>query len=538
MPGDVTGSLVYDAARPSSRSAQGPVFTNLLLADEINRTPAEDPGRRCSRRWRSARCRSTARPRRCPTRSSSPRRRTRSSTRAPTRCPRRSSTASCSSSTLPLPSREDEVAVLRRHAAGFDPRDLAAAGRAAGRRAATTSRPARRGRAPVAVAPEVLGVRRRPRAGPPAQLAVAVARRLARAARPRCCRRPGVGLAVRPRLRDARRRQGAGPADAAPPRRAAARGRARGRRPPTACSTACSAPSRSPAEPTADVDRGADRDGRRCSRCSACCRSVVLPVAAGRCWSCVAAARRRGRRRPRAGRRRVAARCGSPRSGDTACGSARRPRSTLLVANAGPRAAARACCATPGCRRPARAGQRHRLDVPRRRAAPVLTTVLAPTRRGDRLADRVTVRVGRTAGARAPARRSHGRAVARCACCRRSPSRKHLPARLAAAARARRARRRSGSAGRAPSSTRCATTSRATTSARSTGGPPRAASATSSCAPGGPSATAGCVLVLDTGAHLRRPGRRRAAAGRRDGRRPAARRPRLAGRRPRRPARL
>ena len=43
MPGDITGSLVYD------RSAEftfrpGPVFTNLLLADEINRTPPEDAG--------------------------------------------------------------------------------------------------------------------------------------------------------------------------------------------------------------------------------------------------------------------------------------------------------------------------------------------------------------------------------------------------------------------------------------------------------------------------------------------------------------
>src|SRR5204863_6846964 len=38
----------------------------------------------------------------------------------------------------------------------------------------------------------------------------------------------GVGLADRPRLRHARRRQGPGPADAAPPGAAAARGRARG----------------------------------------------------------------------------------------------------------------------------------------------------------------------------------------------------------------------------------------------------------------------------------------------------------------------
>src|SRR5690606_29711249 len=39
MPGDVTGSLVYDARTAEFSFRQGPVFTNLLLADEINRTP-------------------------------------------------------------------------------------------------------------------------------------------------------------------------------------------------------------------------------------------------------------------------------------------------------------------------------------------------------------------------------------------------------------------------------------------------------------------------------------------------------------------
>jgi MoxR-like ATPase len=39
MPGDVTGSLVYDARTASFDFRPGPVFTNLLLADEINRTP-------------------------------------------------------------------------------------------------------------------------------------------------------------------------------------------------------------------------------------------------------------------------------------------------------------------------------------------------------------------------------------------------------------------------------------------------------------------------------------------------------------------
>lgn len=39
MPGDVTGSLIYDSSTSEFRFRQGPVFTNLLLADEINRTP-------------------------------------------------------------------------------------------------------------------------------------------------------------------------------------------------------------------------------------------------------------------------------------------------------------------------------------------------------------------------------------------------------------------------------------------------------------------------------------------------------------------
>lgn len=39
MPGDVTGSLVYDARTAEFVFRPGPVFTNLLLADEINRTP-------------------------------------------------------------------------------------------------------------------------------------------------------------------------------------------------------------------------------------------------------------------------------------------------------------------------------------------------------------------------------------------------------------------------------------------------------------------------------------------------------------------
>lgn len=39
MPADITGSMVWDAQSSSFEFRPGPVFTNLLLADEINRTP-------------------------------------------------------------------------------------------------------------------------------------------------------------------------------------------------------------------------------------------------------------------------------------------------------------------------------------------------------------------------------------------------------------------------------------------------------------------------------------------------------------------
>ena len=39
MPSDVTGQVIYEQERGAFRFRRGPVFTNLLLADEINRTP-------------------------------------------------------------------------------------------------------------------------------------------------------------------------------------------------------------------------------------------------------------------------------------------------------------------------------------------------------------------------------------------------------------------------------------------------------------------------------------------------------------------
>lgn len=41
MPADIVGTAVYDLQSRAFRVRQGPVFTNILLADEINRAPAK-----------------------------------------------------------------------------------------------------------------------------------------------------------------------------------------------------------------------------------------------------------------------------------------------------------------------------------------------------------------------------------------------------------------------------------------------------------------------------------------------------------------
>ena len=77
MPSDVTGSLVYDARTAEFSFRPGPVFTNLLLADEINRTPPKTQAVAARGDGGAAGLRRRRRRVRCPTRSSSRRRRTR-----------------------------------------------------------------------------------------------------------------------------------------------------------------------------------------------------------------------------------------------------------------------------------------------------------------------------------------------------------------------------------------------------------------------------------------------------------------------------
>lgn len=41
LPADVTGTLIYDPRKSEFRTRQGPIFANVILADEINRSPAK-----------------------------------------------------------------------------------------------------------------------------------------------------------------------------------------------------------------------------------------------------------------------------------------------------------------------------------------------------------------------------------------------------------------------------------------------------------------------------------------------------------------
>jgi MoxR-like ATPase len=153
MPGDVTGSLIYDTRSSAFSFREGPVFTNLLLADEINRTPPKTQAsllEAMEERQVSVDGRPMALPDPfvvC-------------ATQNPVEfegtypLPEAQLDRFLLKLMVPLPSREDEMGILRAHSAGFDPRDLGdlrpvagPAELAAGRRAVQQ----------VTVAPEVLG---------------------------------------------------------------------------------------------------------------------------------------------------------------------------------------------------------------------------------------------------------------------------------------------------------------------------------------------------------------------------------------------
>jgi MoxR-like ATPase len=155
MPGDVTGSLIYDARTARFEFREGPVFTNLLLADEINRTPPKTQAALLeAMQERQVSVDGAARP--------LPEPFLVAATQNPVDyegtypLPEAQLDRFLLKLTVTVPSREEEIGIVARHAAGFDPSDLAAAGitRVAG---AAELASARASVGQVHVSPEITG---------------------------------------------------------------------------------------------------------------------------------------------------------------------------------------------------------------------------------------------------------------------------------------------------------------------------------------------------------------------------------------------
>jgi MoxR-like ATPase len=127
VPGDVTGSLVYDARTARFEFRPGPVFTNLLLADEVNRTPPKTQASLLeAMQERQVSVEGEPRPLPAPFLVAATQNPVEYEGTYP--LPEAQLDRFLLKLTVPLPERADEIAILERHAAGFDPRDLAAAG--------------------------------------------------------------------------------------------------------------------------------------------------------------------------------------------------------------------------------------------------------------------------------------------------------------------------------------------------------------------------------------------------------------------------
>jgi len=127
MPGDVTGSLIYDAHSSRFEFRAGPVFTNLLLADEINRTPPKTQAALLeAMEERQVSVEGTPRPLPVPFLVAATQNPVEYEGTYP--LPEAQLDRFLLKLTVGLPERAEEIGILDRHAAGFDPRDLTAAG--------------------------------------------------------------------------------------------------------------------------------------------------------------------------------------------------------------------------------------------------------------------------------------------------------------------------------------------------------------------------------------------------------------------------
>jgi MoxR-like ATPase len=153
MPGDVTGSLVYDARTAEFEFRMGPVFTNILLADEINRTPPKTQAALLEA-MEERQVSVEGRPRPLPDPFLV------AATQNPVEyegtypLPEAQLDRFLLKLIVGVPERDAEIDLLTRHAAGFDPRDLSAI-----RPVASTAdlAAARKAVGAVRVSPEVTG---------------------------------------------------------------------------------------------------------------------------------------------------------------------------------------------------------------------------------------------------------------------------------------------------------------------------------------------------------------------------------------------
>ncbi|WP_372729613.1 AAA family ATPase [Nocardioides sp.] len=127
MPGDITGSMVIDPHQGELTFREGPLFTNLLLADEINRTPPKTQSALLEAMEEGqVSVDGVSRP--------LPQPFLVAATQNPVEyegtypLPEAQLDRFLLKVVLPVPGRDDELEILRRHAAGFDPRHVVGAG--------------------------------------------------------------------------------------------------------------------------------------------------------------------------------------------------------------------------------------------------------------------------------------------------------------------------------------------------------------------------------------------------------------------------
>ena len=127
MPGDITGSLIFDQHTSSFSFREGPVFTNLLLADEINRTPPKTQAALLeAMEERQVSIDGQPRPLPVPFLVAATQNPVEYEGTYP--LPEAQLDRFLLKVVLPVPPRGEEIEILGRHARGFDPKNLAGAG--------------------------------------------------------------------------------------------------------------------------------------------------------------------------------------------------------------------------------------------------------------------------------------------------------------------------------------------------------------------------------------------------------------------------